>query len=187
MPLKFRSPNLYIPQCIYFYFFVLDELLSLTKLYIPQCIYFYFALWCERWDSAVLYIPQCIYFYASEERSSWSAWCFTFHNVSISTSAGNSPGCQPYHFTFHNVSISTLSILIQTDEVHTLHSTGPAQCIYFYLDQISHLCNREKALHSTMYLFLLVRKTPDTSADSAFTFHNVSISTCTICSGATPV
>ena len=75
-------------------------------------------------------------------------------------------------FTFHNVSISTRTAgRLQ----YRPHLYIP-QCIYFYRRRFFLCLRRKIALHSTMYLFLLLHEFSCCLAPS-FTFHNVSIST----------
>ncbi len=45
---KCQFITLYIPQCIYFYGFGLEEAMRQISLYIPQCIYFYTIRQWER-------------------------------------------------------------------------------------------------------------------------------------------
>ena len=75
-------------------------------------------------------------------------------------------------FTFHNVSISTRTAgRLQ----YRPHLYIP-QCIYFSRRRFFLCLRRKIALHSTMYLFLLLHEFSCCLAPS-FTFHNVSIST----------
>ncbi len=80
-----------------------------------------------------LYIPQCIYFYTEFYLDEKDGERFTFHNVSISTLYGMYTINILQDFTFHNVSISTLIGWM---------STGFSR----------------SALHSTMYLFLRLKR-----------------------------
>ncbi len=60
-----KGEYLYIPQCIYFYVFIIKRKKLCKCLYIPQCIYFYLVFPPQMGQSTHLYIPQCIYFYKS--------------------------------------------------------------------------------------------------------------------------
>ena len=122
-------------------------------------------------------------------------YCFTFHNVSISTNKSEMQEIEnkTLHstmylflhksirlielfagiFTFHNVSISTDSstILLSLSSAFTFHNVSISTRT---------VCNPwwwVGSLHSTMYLFLHCPPYHPNVENHSFTFHNVSIST----------
>ena len=97
-----------------------------------------------------IYIPLCIYFNSAEPDSTLTMYSFTFHYVSISTTASENGSSDLTIFTFHYVSISThLANMPYRTRLH-LHS--------FHYVSIS-TYRQEKYirsaynLHPTMYLF----------------------------------
>ena len=83
-----------------------------------------------------------------------SASIFTFQNVSISTSLYPRDIAFIIRFTFQNVSISTCLSSNLISESEKLYIP---KCIYFYGTLADRRKGLDRALHSKMYLFLLIR------------------------------
>ena len=147
----------------------------ILNIYIPLCIYFNTSGKEKFLDPHKIYIPLCIYFNLGSIFRTITCDKFTFHYVSISTLA-KEPGSYFGHwFTFHYVSIST-NATVHTDEgdIH-LHST-----MYLFQREQSGIYDAMRDnLHSTMYLFQPFVNNGFATMAVVFTFHYVSISTCT--------
>ena len=101
---------------------------------------------------------------------------FTFHNVSIKSRRWEKKNAASGSFTFHNVSIKSMYYLLYRMFVLTLHST------MYLLNRALINANvvQDLTLHSTMYLLNLNDLNRSVLGVQNFTFHNVSIKSCSL-------
>ncbi len=168
---------------MYLFLLMPDILLQICLCALHSTMYLFLPrISCESEMMINLYIPQCIYFYMCTSLGSFDTVIFTFHNVSISTFLAEPT--QVSDTTLHSTMYLFLPNLpkpYKAPEVLYI-----PQCIYFYWRFIP-FCYKHKHLYIPQCIYFYHRTSADSPGPTAFTFHNVSISTKNLSFNVMPV